>query len=63
MPIYNYKCNLCNREYESMEKMGTQTIKCKCGNVAIKIPSLSNFHLKGSGWAKDNYSKEKESKT
>lgn len=59
MPIYNYKCPVCKKEYESFEKMDTKTITCTCGKQAKKIPSLSNFHLKGGGWAKDNYGNKK----
>ena len=47
------------REYEVFEKMGTKTITCTCGKQANKVPSLSNFHLKGGGWAKDNYGNKK----
>lgn len=59
MPIYNYKCPSCKKEYEVFEKMGTKTITCTCGKQANKVPSLSNFHLKGGGWAKDNYGNKK----
>ena len=59
MPIYNYKCPSCKKEYEVFEKMGTKTIICTCGKQANKVPSLSNFHLKGGGWAKDNYGNKK----
>ena len=31
MPIYNYKCPVCKKEYESFEKMGNQ----------YKVPMLS----------------------
>jgi putative FmdB family regulatory protein len=59
MPIYNYKCPFCKKEYESFEKMGTKNIICTCGKQANKVPSLSSFHLKGGGWAKDGYSNKK----
>lgn len=59
MPIYNYRCKTCGKEYESFEKLDTKVIKCSCGETAEKIISLSNFHLKGGGWAKDNYGNKK----
>ena len=55
MPIYNYECK-CGKQYESMQRMDTKTIICTCGEQAKKVPSLSNFHLKGGGWAKEGYS-------
>ena len=59
MPIYNFKCD-CGKEYEELVSSNTTTFKCTCGKEANKVPSLSNFHLKGPGWAKDNYSKDKK---
>lgn len=59
MPVYNYKCKVCGKEHESFEKMDTKKIKCTCGNDADKVPSLSNFHLKGGGWYKDGYGNKK----
>ena len=61
MPLYEYECRVCKKKTDSIEKMDTQTIVCVCGEVAVKIPSLSNFHLKGGGWAKDNYGLSKNS--
>jgi hypothetical protein len=31
----------------------------KCGELALVIPSISSFHLKGSGWEKDGYGNKK----
>lgn len=61
MPIYNFKCN-CGKEYEELVPIYTNTFKCTCGKEANKVPSLSNFHLKGSDWAKDNYGLSKDKK-
>lgn len=55
MPIYNFECE-CGHEKESLVKLGTKVFKCdKCGKDMRKVISLSSFHLKGSGWAFDNY--------
>ena len=63
MPIYNYECKKCGRKYESLQKMDTKTIKCGCGEDTEKVPSLTNFQLRGGGWAKDGYSNGGSSKT
>ena len=62
MPIYDFKCRKCFHTFEEIvSKSEVNTIKCvKCGYTADKIPSISNFHLKGSGWSKDGYSSKKE---
>lgn len=63
MPIYTFKCSSCGTVHEELVPMDTETYKCsKCNEVAVKIPSLSNFHLKGGCWAKDNYGLSKSEK-
>jgi len=55
MPIYEFSCE-CGNEREDLVSVGTEHIKCKeCGKDMKKIISRSNFILKGSGWAFDNY--------
>ncbi len=62
MPIFEYECKKCSKTTEKIAKYD-DVIACeKCGYVMNKLPPLSNFHLKGSGWAKDNYSSPKKSK-
>lgn len=62
MPIYTFKCRSCGADYEELVPMGTENYKCSCGESATKVPSLSNFHLKGVGWASNGYSKEGKNK-
>ena len=62
MPIYEYKCDVCEEITEEFDKITstTKTIECSlCGQPAKKIMSLGSFHLKGSGWYKDGYSDKK----
>ena len=59
MPIYTFKCE-CGKIYEELVPLDTLIFKCECGKDAKKVPSLSNFHLKGSGWYRDGYSKDKK---
>ena len=59
--IYEFKCKNCHitEEYFSTPSNKEET-KCRiCGAVAKRIISKNNFVLKGKGWAKDGYSKEK----
>ena len=60
MPIYTYICTKCKKQFDSLEKIDTNIVQCSCGEQAHKVPSLSNFHLKGQGWGKDGYSKDKK---
>jgi len=61
MPIYNFICE-CKNEKEMLVKLGTNSIKCEeCGKDMKKTISLSSFHLKGSGWAFDNYGSKTKS--
>ena len=62
MPIYEYKCDVCEEITEEFDKITstTKTIECSlCGQPAKKIISLGSFHLKGTGWYKDGYSDKK----
>lgn len=63
MPIYEYECFECkNIEEVFQEKFYpfTHEVLCsKCGKQMKKLISRSSFHLKGDGWAKDNYSNKK----
>ena len=62
MPIYEYKCDVCEEITEEFDKITstTKTIECSlCGQPANKILCLGSFHLKGAGWYKDGYSDKK----
>ena len=61
MPIYEYKCDLCNCLWEEIQKFSDPVLTlCKgCeqeGGVHKLIPGQMNFILKGEGWYKDGYS-------
>jgi putative FmdB family regulatory protein len=78
MPIYEYRCDACGHELESLQKMGAAPLlDCpSCHKASLrKLISAAGFQLKGTGWyatdfksgtkpasASDNSSKE-ESKT
>lgn len=58
MPIYEYVCSTCGKEFEAIQKFSDAALtECTCGEagqVQRKL-SLSAFQLKGSGWYKDLY--------
>ena len=61
MPIYEYKCDLCNGLWEEIQKFSDEPLTvCKScekeGGVHKLIPGQMNFILKGDGWYKDGYS-------
>ena len=57
MPIYEYRCSECGKEFEIMQKITddplSQCISCQ-GNVQ-KLISNTSFHLKGTGWYVTDY--------
>ena len=62
MPMIEYECEYCERRFEIYYGHGEQVQdKCMCYECGLKsahkVPSLSNFSLKGGGWEKDGYQK------
>ncbi len=64
MPIYEYKCNTCDKTFETMQKINAEPLtKCMyCQGDVEKLISRSSFQLKGSGWYVSDY-KNKARKT
>ncbi|HPL62414.1 MAG TPA: zinc ribbon domain-containing protein [Syntrophales bacterium] len=70
MPIYEYKCKKCGKEFEVLQSISAPDAKtCKfCKGPIRKLMSRTTFHLKGSGWYVTDYGGKKapaceESKT
>jgi putative FmdB family regulatory protein len=61
MPIYEYKCKKCGKEFEMFQGVADPAAKsCKfCKGPVHKLMSLSSFHLKGSGWYATDYGGKK----
>ncbi len=58
MPIYEYRCPDCSHEFEEIQKMSDDPVRLcpSCGKENVsKLLSAAAFHLKGGGWANDNY--------
>ena len=61
MPIYEYRCTACEKEFEYQQRMADapMTVCEACGGGLERIMSRSSFHLKGGGWYKDLYASTK----
>jgi len=58
MPIYEYRCQSCNKDMEVLQKMSDPPLQvCRlCGAEGVeKLMSRNSFHLKGSGWYATDY--------
>jgi len=58
MPIYEYRCHQCNKEFEVWQKITEEAVHtcphCNGSNVQRLISSTS-FQLKGTGWYITDY--------
>ncbi len=60
MPFYEYRCDECGHEFESMQKINDDPLTdCPaCGKPALrKLISAAGFRLKGSGWYETDFKK------
>ncbi len=60
MPIYEYRCSECGKEFEMMQKITDDPLStCKfCQGSVQKLISNSSFHLKGTGWYVTDYARK-----
>jgi putative FmdB family regulatory protein len=63
MPVYEYRCNACNIQFELRQKFSDPPAdRClKCGGTVRKVVSVVSFSLKGAGWFGDGYGTKAES--
>jgi putative FmdB family regulatory protein len=61
MPIYEYKCQNCEKDFEELQRITAPPLaSCPfCGGPVTKLLSLSSFQLKGSGWYVTDYGNRK----
>jgi len=61
MPIYEYKCQKCGKQFEAFQGITEPELKaCKfCKGKVHKLVSLSSFSLKGTGWYVTDYAGKK----
>jgi len=64
MPIYEYKCELCGKKFEVLQKFSDPplTVHPECGGKVDKLISTSALQFKGSGWYVNDYAKGGTSK-
>src|SRR5262249_28650320 len=66
MPVYEYQCKACGKEFEYQQRMSDpdKTVCEACGGALERLISRTAFQLKGGGWYKDLYASAKpESKS
>ncbi|MDP2852994.1 MAG: zinc ribbon domain-containing protein [Smithellaceae bacterium] len=61
MPIYEYQCKKCGKQFEAFQGITEPDLKtCKfCKGKVHKMMSLSSFSLKGAGWYATDYAGKK----
>ena len=62
MPIYEYRCKACGKEFEMMQKFSDEPLKkcIYCSGKVEKLISRSSFQLKGSGWHATDYGRKEK---
>lgn len=62
MPIYEYRCDDCNHQFELRQKFSDPPADhCpSCGGTVRKMVSVTSFSLKGGGWYGDGYGEKAE---
>ncbi len=66
MPIYEYACKRCEREFEVDQRITEDPVKTcpHCRSRKVKrLISQTSFVLKGGGWHSDLYSASPDSKS
>jgi putative FmdB family regulatory protein len=62
MPLYLYKCDKCEQEFEVTQKFSDEPLtKCldeACEGQVDKIIARSTFQLKGAGWTGNRLTKK-----
>ena len=62
MPIYDYKCSICEKEFEIIQKMNAEKLTRfpGCDNPICNVtpkPSFANIKFIGSGFYATDYKK------
>ncbi len=59
MPTYENRCRRCGHLFENVQSIKDETRPAcpVCGGETERLISLGSFVLKGTGWAKQGYSR------
>ena len=63
MPIYEYQCEKCEHEFDTLQKLSEKPLKkCpECGTMSLtKLVSAAGFRLKGGGWYETDFKSGKK---
>ena len=63
MPLYEYRCDACEHEFEVLQKISDEPLKhCPdCEQPQLrKLISAVGFRLKGEGWYETDFKKGKK---
>ena len=58
MPIYEYRCDNCGHEFDTLQKVSDEPLTDypACGKPAlVKKVSAAGFRLKGGGWYETDF--------
>lgn len=60
MPIYEYLCKKCGRQFERIQKFSDEPLKkCEqCGGALERLLSSPAIQFKGSGWYVTDYARK-----
>lgn len=50
MPIYEFKCLICNAQYEVIHEAGEERLPVCCGISMERVWTAPAVHFKGSGF-------------
>ncbi len=60
MPVYEYRCESCQKLFEIEHRMSEKRTVCEeCGGALERLISRTSFAFKGGGWYKDLYATPK----
>ena len=66
MPLYEYRCESCDHQFEVIQKFSDTPIAVcpKCGQgPVVKLMSSPAFPFKGSGWYITDYARKDKAKS
>jgi putative FmdB family regulatory protein len=65
MPLYEYKCDLCGKTFEVMQKFSEEPLRVHegCGGEVERLISAPALQFKGTGWYVTDYARNSSSQS